>query len=200
MTGQRRASERARILDTLNPEEAAIVLWQLLANHPEAEEEAAELALSMLQGASFDSVADDVDDAVRSLGTEELYAGAGEHVWGYVGPIEAAWQVLEEKIQPFLDEIRRHAALGLNDEALEFAKGVVLGLYRVDVDGCEAVEHAPDFAAEYAGEAVDIWRKTRRSGGKVGQGGRSTRRTFPRDFVREHCPEWESMIMRSRRS
>ena len=100
-------------------------------------------------------------------------------------------------MQPFLEEIRRHTALGLNDEALEFTKGVVLGLYRVDVeDRCEAVEHEPDFAAEYAGEAVDLWRKTRRSGGKEGQAGRSLSRTFPRDFVRERLPEWESMLTR----
>ena len=201
MRGQRRASERARILDALDPDEAAIVLWQLLAGHPEIEEEAAELALSMLQGAGFDAVADDVDDAVRSMGIEELYAGAGKHMWGYVGPSEAAWEVLEEKIQPFLEEIRRYAALGLNDEALEFTKGVVLGLYRVDVeDGCEAVEHTPDFAAEYACEAVYLWRKTRRSGGRAGGAGRSTRRTFPRDFVREYVPEWESMLTPRRRS
>ena len=201
MRDRRRSSERTRILDALDPDEAAIVLWQLLANHPEIEEEAAELALSMLQGASFDAVAEDVDDAVRSLGIEELYAGAGKHAWGYVEPAEAAWQVVEEKIQPFLEEIRRRATLGLNDEALEFTKGVVLGLYRVEVeDQCEAVEHAPDFAAEYACEAVDLWRKTRRCGGKVGQAGRSTRRAFPLDFIRERLPEWESMLMRPRHS
>ena len=201
MRGQGRARERARILDALDPDEAAIVLWQLLANYPETEEAAAELALSVLQGASFDAVADDVDDAVRSLGIEELYAGAGKHAWGYVEPAEAAWQVLEEKVQPFLEEIRRHAALGLNDEALEFTKGVVLGLYRVDVeDRCEAVAHTPNFAAEFADEAVALWRNTRHSGGKAGQAGRSTRRTFPRDFVREHLPEWESMLISPRRS
>ncbi len=177
------------------------MLWHLLANHPEIEEEAAELALSLLQGTSFDAVADDVDEAVRSLGIEELYAGAGERAWGYFEPADAAWQVLEEKIQPFLEEIRRRAALGLNDEVLEFTKGVVLGFYRVDVeDRCEAVEHAPDFAAEYACKAVDLWRKTRPSGGKVGQAGRTTRRTFPRDFVRECLPEWESMLLPRRRS
>ena len=49
------------------------MLWQLLANHPELEEDASELALSMLQGASFEAVADDVDDAVRSLGIEERW-------------------------------------------------------------------------------------------------------------------------------
>ena len=89
MRGQRRASERARVLDALDPDEAAIVLWQLLANHPEIEEEAVELALSMLQGASFDAVADDVDDAVRSLGIEELYAGAGKHMWGCAYPVDS---------------------------------------------------------------------------------------------------------------
>jgi hypothetical protein len=39
-------------------------------------------------------------------------------------PSEAAWEILEETVEPVLDDMKRH---GLEAEALEICKGMVLG-------------------------------------------------------------------------
>jgi hypothetical protein len=66
---------------------------------------------------------------------------AGSHQWGYKDPTEAAWQLLEEVIEPFLEDMKRQAELHSPTNALEICKGVVLGLYRVrhEPDGDEVL-------------------------------------------------------------
>src|SRR2546430_12263331 len=49
----------------------------------------------------------------------DLNARAGSHEWGYVEPSEAAWEILEETVEPVLDDMKRHIELGLEAEALE---------------------------------------------------------------------------------
>src|SRR2546430_8612475 len=37
----------------------------------------------------------------------DLNARAGSHEWGYVEPSEAAWEILEETVEPVLDDMKR---------------------------------------------------------------------------------------------
>lgn len=57
-----------------------------------------QLGLEMLQ-----------ESRLRSWGP----ASAGRQGWGYVEPTEAAWELLEGALNPFLDEMRRRVELGL---------------------------------------------------------------------------------------
>jgi len=80
------------------------------------------------------------------------------HSWGYTEPTEAAWQLLDEAVEPFVEDMKRHLGLGLHEEAFEICKGVVLGLYQCrDAGGDEFLGWAEDFPAEAAGNAVTEW-------------------------------------------
>ena len=39
-------------------------------------------------------------------------------------------EILEEMLEPFVEDMKRHLELGLEAEALEICKGLVLGCYR----------------------------------------------------------------------
>jgi hypothetical protein len=54
------------LLAGLKSEEAALVLRQLLAAHPDLEAEAERIARSLLQGVDFESVADEVEDEIQA--------------------------------------------------------------------------------------------------------------------------------------
>jgi hypothetical protein len=191
-------ARKGSVLDRLKSEEAATVLHRLLAARPDLGTEAERIARSLLHEVTFEAVADEVEEAVRALDLEDLNSRAGRHAWGYVEPTEAAWEVLEEAVGPFLDDMRRQIELGLEAEALEICKGVVLGLYRVEQGkGGQLVEWAPDFPAEAAAGAVETWR----SGGDGGTKHPRTRRRrkcppFPEDFVDRFVPEWGVMVAR----
>jgi hypothetical protein len=185
------------VLERLNAEEAQDVLRRLLAAHPALRAEAEAIARSRLGEATFETIADEVQEAVRTLDINDLNGRAGRHEWGYVEPTEAAWEILEEAVEPFIADISRRLGLGLKADALEICKGVVLGLYRVQQGkGSDLAEWAPDFPAEAACEAITAWRGGRRAKKRARGRQRREGRAFPRDFVEHFVPEWRAMIAR----
>ncbi len=109
---------RPLLLERLKPAEAEAVLHRLLEAHPDRRSEAERIARSLLHETGFEAVAAEVEEAVRALGLEDLNDRTGRHEWGYVEPTEAAWELLEETVEPFVDDIKRHIELGLEAEAL----------------------------------------------------------------------------------
>ena len=197
MVGAKTATRKASVLENLKDEEARSVLGLLLAAHPELRKEAETIARSYLGELTFEEVADAVEEAVSALDIQDLNGRAGKHAWGYVEPTEAAWEILGEAVEPFVADIRRRIELGLEADALEICKGVVLGLHRVEHDNKgELVEWAPDFPAEAAGDAIEAWR------GEVGQKQAAAKRPgrkspeLPTEFVDQWVPDWRDMIAR----
>ena len=99
------AKAKKTVLATLQPGEAALVLERLLAAHPEFRAEAERIARSVLGAVSFQSIADEVENALRGFDLDDLNARAGAHSWGYTEPTEAAWEMLEEAVEPFRQDI-----------------------------------------------------------------------------------------------
>lgn len=186
-------------LDRLKPQEAQEVLRQLLDAHPELASEAQRSARSLLENVECEEIADDVDDAVRALDFDDLNAKAGPHDWGYVGPTDAAWEILEEALEPFLQDMHRCFELGMESEALEICKGMLLGLYRLAHGPLtEVMEYAQDFPAEAAGRALKTWR----TGGDPAMRSaqprdRGKRPAFPADFIEQSVPDWRDLIARA---
>src|SRR5438128_4781362 len=101
---QKQGAKKKWRLESLNPEEAAIVLRRLLAAHSELETEANVIAKSLLRENSFEKIAEDIYDSIQVLGHDELNGRAGRHEWGYVEPGDAALEILSETVAPFLDD------------------------------------------------------------------------------------------------
>ena len=190
-----RSGNKASVLDRLRPEEAQTVLRRLLAIHRELRSEVQQIAKTLLTEVEFEAVADEVEEAVRDVGLDELGGRVGKHSWGYTSPSEAAWELLEECVSPFPEDLKRRLELGLAAEALEICKGIVLGLYRVRNErGDDVLQWAPEFPAEAAAQAVATWRRGAKK--KTAGKGRRRRRQFCPEFVNEFVPAWESLIDR----
>lgn len=77
---------------------------------------------------------------------------------GYVHENEAASEILEELLQPELDDLSRRAALGLHDAAGQLALGLLRGLANCheDVDGGTVLAYAgPDMSDDLAWSVRD---------------------------------------------
>lgn len=186
----RERKKKTPLLDQLQPGEAALVLRRLLAGHPELLPEAEEISRSTLGGVSFESIASQVEDSIRQLDLDDLNGRAGRHSWGYTEPTEAAWELLEEAVEPFVEDMKRHLTLGLDKEAFEICKGIVLGLYQCrSASGDEFLGWAEDFPAEAAGNAVSEWVATSKQSASGSQSG--TNRARLREFVDKRVPEWQ---------
>ena len=199
-SAMRSDKNKRSVLGNLKADEALDVLHHLLETHPNLKKEAESVARSLLGEVNFEEIADEVQAAVSALDFDDLNARAGHHEQGYVEPSEAAWEILEEAVEPFTADIKRRLELGLEADALEICKGTVLGLYRASHSGGGPVtEWAPDFPAEAAGNAIDAWLapgpkgKADRSGPKLKE---RKRPAFPQKFVDKEVPEWSEMIER----
>jgi len=183
------------LLERLKPGEAAAVLRRLLEAHPDLASEAEEMARSLLHQVDYQEVAAEIEDEIRALDYEDLNARAGSHEWGYVEPSEAAVDILEETLEPFVEDLERHLELGLEAEALEICKGLVLGCYRLSKrEGGNVLGWAPDFPGEAAGHALGLWYT-----GTDAPKSRGTRRNkrlwLPPDFL-SLVPKWVPRIER----
>jgi hypothetical protein len=148
-------ARKGKVLARLKPEEGGDVLCSLLERHPELIAEAEEIARATVSDVDADAVAEDVRQAVLDLDIDDLNTRAGRKRWGYVEPTEAAWELLEAAIDPFLAEMERHIALGFEVAATATCAGIVLGLYRCrDKSSDHVLGWAEDFPAETAGRAV----------------------------------------------
>ncbi|MEW6047774.1 MAG: hypothetical protein AB1609_15045 [Bacillota bacterium] len=178
----------------MKPDEAQAVLNQLLALHPELAGEAEEIAQVLLSDVSFEAVADEVESALRFPDLDDLNARAGPSRWGYTPPDEAAWELLEEALQPFIDEMTRYVELAMEKQALEICQGILLGLYRLrDAEDHEVLQWAADFPFEVASRVVKTWSEAKRPKDSA-EGASHRHPTLPRDFVSEHLPEWQDLI------
>ena len=189
------APRKTDSLDRLKGDEAATVLRLLLKGHPELAKEVEALAKSVIGDVSIEDVADDVEDVLRSLTLDNLNDRAGPKADGYVEPTEAAWEMVEEEVMPFLDDIKRRVESGQFDAALATCAGVVLGVYRLRKgDRGPFLEWAVDSPDEMAGEAVVTFRQALRKA-------KTTRRdlkdsaNLPVNFG-EAAPEWVEMLER----
>ena len=167
-------------LDLLTGDEAQAVLQDLLSAHPDLVPHAEAAAKALLATVSFTDVADSVLGVVQALDLDDL--DAGPHAWGYVEPSEAALEAIENAVKPYLHDLERRIKLGHENEALEISKGIVLGLYRAERDGAELFEYAVDCPSEFAGQAVELWRRRRRA------------LTFPPEFAERSTPEWDWLL------
>jgi hypothetical protein len=192
-SGAKRSPKKTPVLDRLEPWEAQGVLRRLLAAYPNLGTEVEQISKSLLGEISLEVVADDVEDALRSLHLDDLAGRAGRHSWGYTEPSEAAWELLEEAVNPFLEDMKRRMDLGLAAEALEVCKGILLGLYSVrDEKADTVVGWAPDFLEETAAGTALAWC----AGGAKRGTARRERTRLLHEFAKESTPEWEVLIRR----
>jgi hypothetical protein len=138
---------RTSALTSLHPHEAGAVLTALLKAHPDLVPEAERLAAGILDEATWESVREDVRHALLSLPLEALNDRAGYHPGrGYTHECDAAGEIVEEMLAPYLDDIARRLELGMTASAHQVAAGVLAGL-----QACDG-EHDRDGLLGYAGD------------------------------------------------
>ena len=141
-------------LDRLTTDERGQLLGELLVAHPEVAAEAERLAVSRLATVDADEVAEDIEWTLREADADQLSYRAGRvRGRGYVHVDEAAGEILQELLQPELDDLVRRADLGLHDAARQMALGLLRGLANCqhDVEAGTVLAYAgPDVTDDLA--------------------------------------------------
>jgi hypothetical protein len=183
------ADPHDKVLKRLQPEERARVLSSLLERQPELVGKARQIARAVVKDVDLEGVAEEVEWVLRLPDLDDLQGRAGRTRWGYVDPADAACELLDEALAPFLDEMKRDIELGFEKAATSICAGIILGLYRCRGGGSDlALDWAPDFPAETAKEAVAILSRESSQ--------RHHRVWCVPDALVARVPEWAEMIRR----
>jgi hypothetical protein len=145
------------VLDRLTPAELAVVLSQLLAAQHELVEHAEHLARQQVAQVDADAVAEDVAAALRWIDVDQLAGRAGRvRGRGYVHESEAAYELLEEAVQPYLDDLQRRVALGMPEAVLGLGVGIIRGLAqcRTGVEDGSVLAYAGEDVVDELAESV----------------------------------------------
>jgi len=147
------------IIDHLSPTDALSILRILAHSDERLAVRIAEMATAHLSGVDSEEVAAVLYDELDSLEVEEVWDRAGPTRHGYVDPGEAADGMIEEGIEPFLEELKKYQALGMSAEANGICMGLLLGLYRCKRESTsEFKDWAGDAPSIFADAVVDAWK------------------------------------------
>ncbi|MCI0540729.1 MAG: hypothetical protein L0Z50_36485 [Verrucomicrobiales bacterium] len=184
-SNRRRDGDASGILPHLSPEESTAVLDHLIKRHRELRAEAEEFAATLVSSQSIDEIASAVYEAVKAVDLKALNTRAGRHSWGYMEPSEAAWELLDESIEEWVEDMKRMANLGFVSAAETVCAGIVAGLYQAtnaQRDG--ALGWAPDFPIEESGHVLEELLRSSKATEKRATGER------PLATLTDHTPEW----------
>lgn len=118
-------------MDALTAEERADLLAALLAQRPELEADVERLAVTRLADVDRDAVERSVVETFQAAPFTAIAERVGRRQGGYVEELEAASEVLEEVLVPFLARISRLGKAGFDDAAVDVGLGVMAALYRL---------------------------------------------------------------------
>ena len=147
-------------IDHLSLTDALSILRALADSDEGLAARIAEMAMSHLSGVDPEEVAAVLYDELDTLEVEEVWDRAGRTRHGYIEPGEAADQMIEEVLDPFLEELTKYQKIGMNTEANRMCMGLLMGLYRFKRESMsEFKDWAPDAPIIFAEAVVDAWKE-----------------------------------------
>lgn len=153
-------SDPHEVIKQLSPQDALSVLRALIDRDERIATLAAEIAVEQLSSIDPEAIAFELYDQLDALEVEEVWDRAGPTRHGYVDPGEAADQMVDEIVEPYLDRLKRFHALGMNAQANQLCKGLLWGLYRFERESTSGFKDwAPDASIGFAWAVLDAWKE-----------------------------------------
>jgi len=142
--------------------------------------------MNVLTEFDLDDTADEVVTLLESIDVRDCWDRSGSSRYGYTSPDEAATELIEEELQPFIDQVERYHKMGLPEQEAVYCMGVILGIYRYEREAkSEFRQWCEDIPAEFGGFLLDKWRKRNPDGARI---------NAMHDFIRTRCPEWANWL------
>ena len=175
---------QSKILDTITADDALTILRHLAAHDARMAERIADTAMELLCDADLDvdGIAADVQWELESLDVEDVWDRSGSTRHGYVDSGDAAWEMFEEALQPFQEEMERYKQLSRRREVKLFCMGLLKGLYIFDKESKSEyknwAEDAPYGFFRRLRQEWQEWNKSQRDLEAMNK------------FLARNCPDW----------
>ena len=176
------------ILKQLTPEQGLKIVRRLYDRNVDVRQAVMEEANSVLEDVDCDETADEVFFVLDSINVEDLWDNSGARRDGYISPDEAATEMIEDELKPFIDQIQSYHQLRMFPQEQTYCMGVLQGIYCFDQESkSQFKDWAVDIPIECFGYLLDEWRKNCQN---------ATATTEMDEFIRNSCPNWAKYIFR----
>ena len=145
-------NKKQEIIDKINPLEALRILEILCRKNAEILKRTEELFLNRIREVDVEEIAEEVFSDIDFIDVEDLWDKSGSSRYGYTDPADAAWEMVEEVIEPHLKKMKRLRSLGMFHEEMRYCMGVISGLYQFE---SESSTEFKDWAVDIPGELAD---------------------------------------------
>jgi hypothetical protein len=171
------------IFNKITPDEALEILRQLAKTDNDLKAKVIKLAEDLFRDVDIDQTCEDVFYALDEIDVHELWDRAGPKRDGYTSPGDMSFEMFEETLEPFLQEMKRSVDLKMLREATVQCMGILKGIYKYE-------EHSEsefkDWAADVPGETfwyiLREWGKNRNRKDKAEMKG----------FIKNEFPKWSN--------
>ena len=118
-------------------------------------------AKRVLTAVDIDAVGEEVFCTLDMIDVQDCWDRAGSRRDGYTSPDEAAVDLIEEELQPFVEQAKSYHELDMREQERDYCAGVILGLYRYEKESkSEFRNWSEDLPLDSAGCLLDEWRET----------------------------------------
>jgi hypothetical protein len=175
------------IFEKISPNEALEIIRRLARTDEVLKKKIIELAENLIGTVDVKAVREAVFDALDCIDVHELWDRAGPSRDGYTSPEEMSFEMFEEAIEPYVQEMHRLLDLKMHQEAKLYCMGILNGIYQYEEDsGSEFKNWATDISGETFGSILRSWSKKSKIKDKEEM----------KNYILEECPDWFEWAVR----
>lgn len=148
------------IIGRINTTDALAILKILAEEDSNIAKKIEQIAKESLSGVDIEDIASQVYSDLDSIEVEEVWDRSGNTRNGYADPADVAWEMFEEELEPFIEELKKYQDLKMYDEAKNYCMGILKGIYRFEKESkSKYKDWAIDAPGEYFEMVLDVWKK-----------------------------------------
>ncbi|MFH1637939.1 MAG: hypothetical protein ABIB71_05930 [Candidatus Woesearchaeota archaeon] len=156
------AKKKKSVMDEIDKDAALTILNRLYEENKDIAKRIEELGLELIKDVDVDDISESVFYDLNAIDIFEVYDSSGKTRYGYIEPCEKAWEVFEETLESYMEELKKLKRLKMNIQSDKYCKGIIKGLKKFKDDSTseysDLVEDAPE---EFIGTVFDEWKKRR---------------------------------------
>lgn len=152
--------KKNKILDEISEADAYHILQRLITEDKEIKKRSEEIAKEHFSQVDSGDVAEDLFCELDSIDVHDLWQESGSTYDGYVDVNEHAWEMFEDVLDPFVDEMKKYQRLNMDSEAKYFCIGILKGLYNYEKHSTnEFADWAEDAPKDFSERVYEEWKR-----------------------------------------
>ena len=170
------------IFDAISADDAYQIL-RILANENQTIAKRIEVITEeFLMCVDIEDIAEDVYSDLNSLEVEDIWDNSGSTRDGYVDPAEYAWEMFEDALESYMEDIKKYQKLSMTVEAKNCCMGILKGMYKFETESTsEYKDWAVDAPSGFFEQVLDEWKEGQKSPEDIAE---------VEEYVKDNFPDW----------